>query len=68
MKKTLLLNLIMILGMAVSAQATLFLPGTDNHLKFDEYLLFSYVDKENIDSNSNQCLGGKDILCSPFCC
>jgi hypothetical protein len=45
MKKILLLNLIMILGLAVSAQASLFLPDTDNHLKLDEYPAFSYVDK-----------------------
>jgi len=48
-KKILLLKLIMILCLAVSAQATLFLPDTYNHLKIGKYPAFSYVDKEDIE-------------------
>ncbi len=49
MKKILLLNLILIIGLAVSAQATLFTPDTDNHLKLDGSNPFSDAVNESIE-------------------
>jgi len=39
----------MIMGLAVSAQANLFMPDPDNHLILNDPAAFAYVDEENIE-------------------